>query len=198
MRIDGIEDYPRILPKTPLFQERTPFIPTYYRSLPPFALNTFGLKQQGIIVTGRCGLLLQESLLSAHLFHPRLCVGVALFRGFAIPGNRFTVILRHATALFIHGPTLALRPSVALLGGIAIPGNGFGIILWDITADFVHRAEDSRRLGVTLLRSFAEPGDRFGAILRHAFTCGVPQPEGDLRVGLAGLGADAQVGEFLC
>ena len=54
LRIDGIEDYPRILPKTLLFQERTSFIPTCCRSLPPFALNTLSLKQ-GSIDTGRRG-----------------------------------------------------------------------------------------------------------------------------------------------
>ena len=54
LRIDGIEDYPRILPKIPLFQDRTTFIPTYDRSLPPFALNTLSLKQ-GSIDTGRRG-----------------------------------------------------------------------------------------------------------------------------------------------
>ena len=54
LRIDGIEDYPRILPKTRLFQGRTSFIPTCCRSLPPFALNTLSLKQ-GSIDTGRRG-----------------------------------------------------------------------------------------------------------------------------------------------
>ena len=54
LRIDGIEDHPRILPKIPLFQDRTTFIPTYDRSLPPFAPNTLSLKQ-GSIDTGRRG-----------------------------------------------------------------------------------------------------------------------------------------------
>ena len=58
LRIDGIEDHledrPRILPNTRLFQGRTSFIPTCYRSLPPFALNTLSLKQ-GSIDTGRRG-----------------------------------------------------------------------------------------------------------------------------------------------
>ena len=45
LRIDGIEDRPRILLKILLFQGRTPFIPTCCRSLPPFALNTLSLKQ---------------------------------------------------------------------------------------------------------------------------------------------------------
>ena len=58
LRIDGIEDHledrPRILPNTRLFQGRTSFIPTCCRSLPPFALNTLSLKQ-GSIDTGRRG-----------------------------------------------------------------------------------------------------------------------------------------------
>ena len=54
LRIDGIEDRPRIFPKTLLFQGRTSFIPTCCRSLPPFALNTLSLKQ-GNSVTGRRG-----------------------------------------------------------------------------------------------------------------------------------------------
>ena len=68
-------------------------------------------------------------------------------------------ILRHASALVVHPPEVALRAGVALLGGAAVPRDRFGGILRHADADDIHAAEDELRLGVARLGAGAEVGE---------------------------------------
>ena len=98
---------------------------------------------------------------------------------------------------------------MALLGRLAVPSAGFGVI----DASKVHLSEGELRVGVVLINCFAipsdgfdmallgrlaVPSDGFDEILRHAIAVGVHDPEVGLRIRIAGLGAGAQVGKFLC
>ena len=107
-------------------------------------------------------------------------------------------ILRHADALGVHRPKVALRAGVALLGGAAVPRDRFGGILRHADALGVYHPEVVLRARLALLGGAAVPRDRFGGILRHADAGGIHAAEDELRLGVARLGAGAQVGEGLC
>ena len=130
------------------------------------------------------------------------CLDMTLFGRPAVPSDGFNGIrggeirwrgITHITEV-VHPPEHVLCLDMVLLGRPAIPSAGFGVIV----ARKVHLSEGELRVGVALLGGFTVPGGGFGVILRHAIAVGVHDPEVGLRIRIAGLGAGAQVGKFLC
>ena len=112
--------------------------------------------------------------------------------GAAVPRDRFGGILRHADALGVHRPKVALRAGVALLGGAAVPRDRSAASC-GTDALGVYHPEVVLRARLALLGGAAVPRDRFCGILRHADAGGIHVAEDELR-----LGAGAEGCEGLC
>ena len=71
---------------------------------------------------------------------------------FAIPSERFGIILAHALSVVIHYPQIILGFGIPLIRCLAIPFDRFGIVLVYILSVVVHQTQIKLGFGIPLLR----------------------------------------------